>query len=206
LVWIKFCGFCDTESARVAVELGVDAIGLNFVSRSKRRVSPALAREIAEPLRGRVELVGVVESLSLQEAAQLRDDLKLDSIQLHGAGDTTEWKQLPEWVYLAVGVTGSVDAGRLLTHPGARLLVDACVNGSTGGTGMVFDWSLVRDASRTRPIIVAGGLTPENVGLALSVTRAAGVDVASGVEEPARPGFKSSELMRRFIENVRGAE
>ncbi len=205
VVWIKFCGFCDTESARIAVELGVDAIGLNFVARSKRRISRELARTIAEPLRGRVELVGVVENMSLQEATELREDLSLDSIQLHGAVDISEAGRLPVWAYLAVGVTGVGDALQLRSHPGERLLVDACVNGATGGTGTAFDWPLVRQIAQERHLIVAGGLTADNVARALVETGASGVDVASGVEEPGRPGFKDTALMQRFIERVRGA-
>ena len=83
MLWIKLCGFCDTESALLAAELGADAIGLNFVARSKRRVSPALASRIAEPLRGRVELVGIVEAMTLAQAELLRNEFRLDRIQFH---------------------------------------------------------------------------------------------------------------------------
>jgi len=203
LVWIKICGFCDTESARVAVDLGVDAIGLNFVARSKRRITPQLARSMVDSLRGRVELVGVVESMTLQQAGELRDQLRLDSIQLHGCNEVGASSHWPAWAYLAVGISTERDAAELGNYPGERLLVDACLNGVTGGTGMTFDWRLIEEVSQVRRIIVAGGLTPENVNAALSATGASGADVATGVEFPNRPGCKDAELMMRFIQNAR---
>ena len=206
MLWIKICGFCDTESALLAAELGADAIGLNFVARSKRRVSPALASRIAEPLRGRVELVGIVEAMTLAQAELLRNEFRLDRIQFHCPHDIAEVRHLPSWAYWAVGVTGERDSANLLHYPGDRLLVDTIANGVTGGTGKCFDWSLVQHAAQNRRIIVAGGLTPTNVASAIVRARPFGVDVAGGVEFAGRPGHKDPALMRSFIEQARDAD
>jgi len=206
VLWIKICGFCDIESALLAAELGADAIGLNFVTRSKRLVSPALASHIAERLRGRVELVGIVEAMTLAQAELLRNELRLDRIQFHCPLEIAEVQHLPSWAYWAVGVTGERDSANLLRYPGDRLLVDTIANGATGGTGQCFDWFLVEQAAQMRRIIVAGGLTPTNVASAIFRARPFGVDVAGGVEFAGRPGHKDPTLLRSFIEQARNAD
>ncbi len=206
MIWIKICGFCDTESARVAVDLGVDAIGLNFVARSKRLVTADTARDIANALRGRVELVGVVEDMPLARAALMRDELRLDRIQFHGAIAGLEQFQFPDWAYLAVGIANARDAEGLQHCPGDRVLADTLIAGVSGGTGVSFDWSLVEGAARSGRIVMAGGLTPSNVEAAIRQVRPFGVDVASGVEIAQRPGYKDAELVRRFVQTARKAD
>lgn len=206
MLWIKICGFCDTESALLAAEFGVDAIGLNFVARSKRRASPELARRIADSLRGRVEIVGIVEAMTLSQAELLRKEFGLDRVQFHCPLEIANLQQLPGWAYWAVGVTGARDTANLLGYPGDRLLVDTVANGVTGGTGQCFDWSLVEQAAQTRRIVVAGGLTPTNVASAIFRASPFGVDVAGGVEFAGRPGHKDPALMRSFIEQARYAD
>ena len=206
MLWIKICGFCDTESALLAANLGANAIGLNFVPRSKRRVSPALASRIAEALRGRVEIVGIVEAMPLTQAELLRNEFGLDRVQIHCPLEIADGQQLPSWAYWAVGVTGACDSVSLLRQPGDRLLVDTIANGVTGGTGQCFDWSLVEEAAQMRQIVVAGGLTPTNVASAIIRARPFGVDVAGGVEFADRPGHKDPVLMRSFIDHARHAD
>jgi phosphoribosylanthranilate isomerase len=206
VLWIKICGFCDTESAGVAADLGADAIGLNFVSWSKRFIDAQAARDIANAQRGRVELVGIVEGMTIEQAARLRDELCLDRIQFHGGLGGLEGLQLPDWAYMAVGISNAADAQRLLEQPGERLLVDTVVSGASGGTGVRFDWSLVEQVARSRNLVVAGGLTPDNVAEAVRQVRPFGVDVASGVEVGGRAGRKDAELMRRFIQSAREAD
>jgi phosphoribosylanthranilate isomerase len=205
VLWIKICGFRDTESARVAADLGADALGLNFVAWSKRFIDAETARTIENVVRGRVELVGIVEGMTIEQAASLRDELHLDRIQLHGGPAGPEPVQLPDWAYLAVGIANAGDAEHLLDRPGERLLVDTVASGASGGTGVSFDWSLVEGVARRRRIVVAGGLIPDNVAAAVRQVRPFGVDVASGVEIVGKPGYKDAELMRRFIESARRA-
>lgn len=205
MVWIKICGFCDTESAVLAAELGADAIGLNFVARSKRFVSIDAARRIVESLRGRIELVGVVESITIEQSESLRREVGLDRIQIHGSPVHAS-SQLPSWAYRVIGVSPDSDAVNLMDIPGDPLLVDTAVAGVTGGTGKCFDWSMVSSAAQRRRVIVAGGLNPNNVAQAISSARPFGVDVASGVELAERPGYKDAQLMQAFILNARAAE
>ena len=140
-MWIKICGVCDTHSAHVAVDAGADAIGLNFVRRSKRLVSVEQARTIADSVRGLIELVGVVEDLALDQAAALRNQLGLDCIQLHFANWEPTGFEVPTWAYLAIGLAARTDAQTLHNRCGDPILVDANVAGQSGGTGCVFDWN-----------------------------------------------------------------
>lgn len=204
-MWIKICGFCDTESARNALEIGVDAIGLNFVRRSKRFVSVERARAIADSVRGKVEIVGVVEDLSIEDGSELRESLGLDRIQLHGDGVELGISEWPNWAYRAVGLAAAEDV-RLLDHSlGDRVLVDTSVGGKSGGTGAVFDWTWVIGAAKRYRLVLAGGLTPDNVQSAIRVVQPFGVDVASGVERLGMPRSKDPELMQLFVQRARGA-
>ena len=204
-MWIKICGLCDTESARNALEIGVDAIGLNFVRRSKRYVSVERARDVADIVRGKVEIVGVVEDLSLEEINELRNGLGLDRIQIHGNAvglDITRW---PTWAYRAVGLAVAEDVHQLDHGSGDRVLVDTSIGGKSGGTGAVFDWTWVIDAAKHCRLVLAGGLSPANVQGAIQVVQPFGVDVAGGVERLGEPRSKDPELMRLFVQRARDA-
>jgi phosphoribosylanthranilate isomerase len=105
--------------------------------------------------------------------------------------------------YKAVGIATADDVAAAVATVGGRLLVDTKTGPQVGGTGKTFDWRLVEQLCRTRNVILAGGLHPDNIGVALEQLRPYGVDVASGVEAPARPGVKDMHLVRRFIEVIR---
>jgi phosphoribosylanthranilate isomerase len=201
--WTKICGVRDAQSALNAVKAGADAIGLNFVRWSKRYVTAEQALAIANEVRGTVELVGVVEDASLEQAGSLREQLGLDRIQFHFGATGPNGLKLPDWAYIAVGVASPDDIHAIENLPGSVLLVDACVAGRSGGTGTTYDWSWVVDLARRRQIILAGGLTPANVGEAVARVSPWGVDVASGVEFAGRPGSKDPNLVSEFIRNAR---
>lgn len=204
-MWVKICGACDVASAQAVVQAGADALGLNFVTRSKRRVSPEQARMIADAVRGSVELVGVVEDRTIDQACEIRQLFGLDRVQIHLARLATIETALPNWAYVAVGLTGPSDVDRLARIAGTRILVDACVAGKSGGTGVTLDWNWVRGLAARRSIVLAGGLTPDNVADAIVTAAPFGVDVASGVEFPGRPGFKDPERVKRFVCEARAA-
>ena len=204
-MWVKICGACDVASARVIAEAGADAIGLNFVKRSKRRVSFDDARAITDAVRGSVELVGVVEDYPIAEACELRQLLGLDRVQFYSTQGPIDEASLPSWAFIAVGLAGPVDADRLARSANRRILVDACVAGESGGTGVTLDWTWVKGLASERALILAGGLTPDNVAEAIATVAPFGVDVASGVEFPGRPGFKNPELVKRFVAEARVA-
>ncbi len=204
-MWIKICGVCDVQSAQSAVKAGADAIGLNFIPRSKRFVTIEQALSIANSVRGAVELVGVIEDVPLARAEAVKDEVGLNRIQLHFAKMAWPGLEIPVWAYPAIGLSGPDDVGRLQEFAGDPLLVDACVGGISGGTGATFDWTWVVELAKRRRIVVAGGLTPENVKDAIAWVHPWGVDVASGVESSGSPRVKDPERVAQFIKNARKA-
>ena len=200
-LYVKICGITRVEDALSAVQLGATAIGLNFVPTSKRRVDLARAREIADSVRGKVELVGVVADMPVAEMRALRDDLALDFLQLHGNEDDAVVNEMLPNAFKAVRIGDAEDARLAEDVPGDRILADAKVDGALGGTGKTLDWALVRRLAEEHKVLLAGGLTPKNVALAVNLVRPFGVDVASGVE--SSPGVKDPALVTSFIEAAR---
>jgi len=198
-MWVKICGVCSVESAQVVAEAGADALGLNFVARSKRKVTEDSARAIAAAVRGRLELIGVVEDCSVERAGALRETLKLDRIQMHSARAELNEAELPEWAYGAVGISRPADAAQFAAPSQKWLLVDACVAGKSGGTGSTFNWNWVKQLAKERTLVLAGGLSVSNVAQAIATALPYGVDVASGVEFAGNPGNKDPELVREFV-------
>jgi phosphoribosylanthranilate isomerase len=201
VTWIKICGVTSVDDAEHVVRSGANAIGLNFVLGSKRRVSFEQARPIVDAMRGRIELVAVVANPTDLEAKELRA-LGIEWLQLHGEEPAARLTRLLPHAFKAVAIEDAADARRAASFPGERLLVDTKVTGASGGTGKVFDWQLVTDLARSRQLILAGGLTPKNVAAAVRVLTPWGVDVASGVEFV--PGVKDAELVTAFVLAVRG--
>ena len=204
-MWIKICGVCDVQSARVAVSAGADAIGLNFIPRSKRFITVDQARSIADSVRGRVELVGVMEDVTLARATAVKDEIALNRIQFHFDKLGQAGLNLPPWAYAAFGLGAPRDVERLQQAAGEPVLVDACVGGRSGGTGATFDWNWVVEIAKRRRIILAGGLTADNVHQAVALVHPWGVDVASGVELSGSPRVKDPERVAQFIERARKA-
>ncbi len=186
-VWVKICGVTRLEDALAAADAGADAIGLNFVPSSPRLIDEAKARSIIVALRGRLEVVGVVADLALEDARSLRQRLGLSVLQLHGGESAQMVSQLLPAAYKAVRIGNAADVEMARSMPGQRLLTDARVFGALGGTGTRFDLSLVADLCRERAVILAGGLTPETVFAAVAEVHPWGVDVASGVELAGSP-------------------
>jgi phosphoribosylanthranilate isomerase len=202
-VWVKICGITCVEDALVARDAGADAIGLNFVPTSKRAISRKLGRAIIESVRGDMKLIGVVADLELKELEDLRSDLRLDALQLHGSEPPSLLSSLLPGAFKAIHVGSSADAENAEHYPGEVVLVDAKVNGQLGGTGQLFDWSLVRALSAKRKIVLAGGLTSQNVAGAIAEVRPFGVDVASGVERADTPRRKDADKVLSFVKKAK---
>jgi phosphoribosylanthranilate isomerase len=203
-VWIKICGVTSVDDARRAVEAGADAVGVNLVPSSKRYVDESTARAIAQALDGAVEVVGVVADRPVAELSALATRLGLRSLQLHGNEPPAVVAALAPLAYQAVRIALPEDVTRARAFSGARLLADAKVSGELGGTGHTFDWSLVTELARERALVLAGGLTAENVAAAVARVRPYGVDTASGVEG-ASPRVKDPEKMGAFVREARRA-
>ncbi len=202
-VRVKICGVTTVAEAELVVQAGADLLGLNFVPSSRRFVSLSVARQIVEHCRGRIETVGVVADLPLAELERLRTDTHVDCLQLHGAESPDLLSRLPESDFKAVRIASEDDVLQARRFRGPRLLVDAKVGTALGGTGHVFDWSLLGDLVDERQVILAGGLSPRNVAAAVQQVRPWAVDVASGVESEV-PG-KDPQLVRAFVKQVRNA-
>lgn len=202
-VWVKICGITRVEDAELAVDAGADAVGLNLVPGSPRRVERALAEAVVTCCRGRVEVVGVIADLGLDEARRLRDELGLDALQLHGDEPPELLAALLPAAFKAVRVGSALDAEEAARFAGERLLLDAKVAGQLGGTGRRVDPEWVCGLARRRRVILAGGLTPGNVAAAVRAVAPWGVDVASGVESAS--GVKAAALVRAFVREARRA-
>lgn len=203
-VWVKICGITNVDDALMAVEAGADALGINLVPASKRRVSLEVARALSEAVCGRAEVIAVVADSSLEELSRIRHETGIEWLQLHGHEPVDALSPLLPKAYKAVPIATAADVARAASFPGERLLTDAKVEGALGGTGRSFDWDLVRPLAKTRQLIVAGGLTPDNVEAAVRVLRPFGVDVASGVES-GDPRRKDRDKVFTFVARARRA-
>jgi phosphoribosylanthranilate isomerase len=199
---IKICGITRTEDARIAANLGVDALGFIFCSKSPRCISPADARAIIETLPAFVTRVGVFVNETAETIMAIARECGINTIQLHGQEPAELIRQLPLPVIKAFGVGASFDLNELDHYPTAGYLLDTWDNGASGGTGRTFDWSVARRAvNQGRTVILAGGLGPTNLLEALDEVQPYAVDVNSGVE--VRPGEKNPHKMREAIRIVK---
>lgn len=174
---------------------GADAIGINFVPASKRVVTEDAARAIADAVRGRVLIVGVVADLDVDAMTSLRDRVGLECLQLHGDEPPDALAALLPHAYKAIRVTSAADVARADAYGGDYVLLD----GPAGGSGTAFDWSTARDLAARRRVTLAGGLRPENVEDAIRVVSPYCVDVASGVELAGDPRRKDRARVREFV-------
>ncbi len=201
---VKICGTTNLEDAERAVALGAWAVGLIFHPPSPRRARQEEAQRIAAALRRRAEVVGVFVNQPLDRVVETADAIGLSMLQLHGDEGPAYCAQAARRTGLKVVKARTVRSGADLLalepfHTDFHLL-DAHAEGLRGGTGQTFDWSLVRQHRGHEPVVLSGGLTPENVGDAIAVARPFAVDVASGVE--AEPGRKDPARLEAFFAAV----
>jgi phosphoribosylanthranilate isomerase len=209
MAYTKICGVTALADLSGIEALGADAVGFNLIPSSRRVVSVEQAAALARATK-RVERIGVVADLTLDELENVFRRTGVDKLQLHGS-ESPEYfaeamRRLGDVVYQAIRVATAADVTRSASYGGDRILVDAKLDGQLGGTGHAFDWTLVADLARQRRMILAGGLTDENVQRAVLAVRPFGVDVASGVEMEGRPGVKDLSKVARFVLAAQGAE
>ncbi|HEY8370942.1 MAG TPA: phosphoribosylanthranilate isomerase [Thermodesulfobacteriota bacterium] len=203
MIRVKICGVRTVEEARQAAWAGADAVGLNFYRRSPRYLPPAEAEAVVAALPPFVTAVGLFVDAPLEWVRQVAERCRLGAVQLHG-GEPAVGLGRP--VIRAIQVDGEAALERLDRLDGDAILLDGYAERLRGGTGRRFDWALVAEARRRaggRPIILAGGLTPETVAEAVRIARPDAVDVASGVE--SAPGVKDPDKVVRFVRAARGA-
>jgi phosphoribosylanthranilate isomerase len=204
-MYVKVCGITRLEDALCAVAVGADALGFNFVPGSKRRIEVGEACDIISRVRDRVQCIAVVADLSVQEAEALLGLTRADRLQLHGDETPEQVAQLAPHAFKALRIGTAEDLQRARAFGSHPLLVDAKVAGQLGGTGRTLDWPLVEPLARERALLLAGGLTPENVATAVRIVQPWGVDTASGVERADNPRHKDPEKLGRFLREARGA-
>ena len=223
MTWVKICGITNLEDAEIAVDAGADAVGFVFYEKSPRNVSPDVAREIVARLPARVEKVGVFVNGSSEQLRRRIEEANLTGAQLHTEltrssslmaelnGDCKVYPVLSAGQSL--GGSGSFESLKKFqssskTHRSAAIFLDSGNLEQPGGTGKVFDWEkatpLAQEIKNFSKLVVAGGLTPDNVAEAMRILKPWGVDVSSGVE--SRPGKKDPEKVRAFISAVRTAD
>jgi phosphoribosylanthranilate isomerase len=201
-VRVKFCGITQLKDAQAAVSLGADAVGFVLTNKSKRFIEPSRARTIREtlpPFVTAVVLFNNDDANWIEEAVRV---VRPDIIQFHGTESRALCESFGVRYIKAIGMGEEGTVKRTVAqHPNAAaILLDSNKPGEQGGSGVAFDWSLI-PTNLPKPVILAGGLTCDNVALAIRTARPYAVDVASGIE--SAPGIKDAEKMRRFINEVR---
>jgi phosphoribosylanthranilate isomerase len=206
---VKICGLTTLEDSLAAVEAGADLLGFNFYPPSPRYLLPKICAQITGALRARgcqAALVGVFVNAPAEHIRQILDECGLDAAQLSGDEPPQVLSELGVRAFKALrpaSAAALAESLRIFPPPAGEpaWLVDAYRPGEYGGTGHAADWELASELAGQAPILLAGGLRPDNVALAVQAVRPWGVDTASGVE--SAPGLKDVEKMRAFIRAAR---
>lgn len=199
-MFVKICGITNEDDALFAVAMGADAVGFVFAP-SPRQVAPQLVYDITRRLPPEVLTVGVFRDEHPSRVIEIANRSGVKAVQLHGRETPEQTREIAHNVRYVIKAFGS-DSPHLIRADGYGtdlVLVDA----PSPGSGKLFDWSVVADVPDGLRLILAGGLTPDNIADAVTAVEPWGVDVSSGVE--AAPGRKDPSLVRRFISNARAA-
>jgi phosphoribosylanthranilate isomerase len=212
---IKICGIKTEEHALAVAEAGADFIGLNFAQQSPRQITPAQAKKIVSALKtakATIETVGVFVNTPVNTVNMTADSCNLDWIQCSGDEPWEYCRELARPVIKVIRVSRNRKAEQVcrdlsyginrLSSQKCMFLIDSSAGEKYGGTGQTFDWKLARPIAERFPVIVAGGLNPQNVAEAIKTISPWGVDVSSGVETK---GVKDMDKVAAFIKAVRGA-
>lgn len=212
---IKVCGIRTVADAQMTVAAGADALGLNFYVPSRRSITPPVAAEIADAIRGQVSIVALMVNHSLAEIREITTRVRPDWIQLHG-DETCEFAHTvfeETGCPILMACRGEVAAEKIRLSEAAgapwqvnAVLVDGLQEGSYGGTGVVANWDALANWQNRfdfTKLVLAGGLRPDNVAEAIRAVRPTAVDVAGGVER--EPGIKDPELVAQFVAQVKSA-
>jgi phosphoribosylanthranilate isomerase len=205
---VKICGITDAGDARQAVDLGAWALGMIFWDQSPRRCSVPAAEEIASSVRREVELAGVFVNATLDEVASAADRYELTLVQLHGDEGPAYCREVARRtgtrVIKAARVRDAASVRDLEAFHTDFHLLDAAVPGQRGGTGQSFSWDLAAAHRGGVPMVLSGGMNPDNVAEAIRVTAPFAVDTASGTERA--PGRKDPDKVEAFFRAVRNTE
>lgn len=198
-VEIKICGLTTVEDIEKVNKLELDYVGFIFAP-SKRQVTPEKAKQLIEKLNPRIKTVGVFVNETIDRVNKIADFCLLDIVQLHGSETPSYCQEIckPVWKALSIGAKEDVERYRLYPDV-SGILLDTFRPGIVGGSGQTFSWDLAKDIPKDK-LILAGGLSPSNVSLAIDVVMPRIVDVSSGVETN---GIKDKEKIKEFIRSVK---
>lgn len=201
---VKICGITRVEDALLAVNAGADAIGLVFYAQSPRYISIAQAQSIVAELPPFVSVVGLFVNASKAEIKSILSQVDLNILQFHGDESSDECEQINLPYYKAIRMKSDTNLLQyaLEFKTAKALLLDTYSEHAVGGTGQVFDWSLI-PKNLSKPVILAGGLNAENVGMAIEQVQPYAVDVSGGVE--LTKGIKGAEKIAAFMQGVSNA-
>ena len=203
---IKICGITELEDALAAVSLGADALGFVFFSGSPRAVTPAEVRDITRELPPFVSTVGVFVNEPPARINAIAAEAGLDVAQLHGDEPPGDCREIHPRVVKAFRVRDRGSVARVAEYPVSAVLLDAWTPDDYGGTGRFFDWDIASSLAARHRVILAGGLSPDNVREAISAVRPYAVDVSSGVERDGDKRRKDPGKIREFIRKARTAK
>lgn len=200
---VKICGITNLADALAAADAGADAIGFVFYAKSPRAIRPEVAREIIDALPPFITPVGLFVNEERARIGEIVDISRIRCIQLHGDEEPSDCVYDKVSVIKALRVQSANDIKAIMDYTVAGFLLDAYCPTSYGGSGTCFDWRIAVEAKTIfrGPLILAGGLTPDNVANAIGMVHPYAVDVSSGVERS--PGVKDHEKMRAFVNRAR---
>lgn len=203
MIRIKICGITNLDDAMAAAELGADALGFNFYPESPRFIAPETAAEIIYQLPPFILTVGIFVNEPEEKVREIHERTGIQVFQFHGDESPEFCERFERRVIKVFRVKDKESLHSIMHYKASAFLLDSHKDGLLGGTGVPFDWDLAQDAARSRRVILAGGLTPENVGEAIRRVKPYGVDVAGGVEK--EKGIKDHGKIKKFITEVRKA-
>jgi len=199
---VKICGLTREEDAVFAAEQGADFLGMIFVPDSPRCIDVERAKSIRDAVGGRAKLVGVFHDQPMSEIREMAQRAGLDFVQLHGHETDADIVEIGVPAFKTVSVGETLPDTKSYPHA-EWILFDNRDHRGRGGTGQRFDWSLLALYERQKPFLLAGGITPDNAGAAISLVRPDALDIASGVE--SAPGIKDHAKIEKLMERVRRA-
>ena len=202
MVKVKICGITTLDDARMAVDAGADALGFVFYDKSPRCINPVAAANIIAKLPPFIQTVGLFVNEEIGQINWTADFCGLDVVQLHGDETPEDCQDVNRRVIKAFRIQNIVSIDPLKKYQVSGYLLDAWSPDAFGGTGRTFNWEVAAAARQYGRIILAGGLSPDNVAEALQVVKPYAVDVSSGVE--SAPGKKDAEKVKMFIKRAKG--
>lgn len=200
MIPIKICGITTVEDAQMVIENGASAIGLIFYKDSSRKVSVECAKDIIKHINGLVPVIGVFVDETIQYLNSILSQVNIDILQLHGNESPQYCAQLNLPIIKVFRVGVGFDESQLFNYNVSAFLFDTYKKGLPGGTGDPFDWELISELKIDTPIILSGGLTPQNILTGLEIVTPSAMDVNSGVENS--PGQKDKEKLIQLFNNI----